>query len=116
MSNFPSEKIIIRFFFTLPPDIKTEVSDNVKYLKKLCVDGLHERYQVSYEQEDDRLEVESLPKELSERLDYELSVIGKTGFNDYFLIVADFMNGHANRVFRSVLGVVLVQDALLLMS
>ena len=33
-----------------------------------------------------------MEKELSERLDYELGVIGKTGFNDYFLIVADFMN------------------------
>ena len=30
-------------------------------------------------------------KELSERLDYELGIIAKTGFNDYFLIVADFM-------------------------
>ena len=29
--------------------------------------------------------------EISERLDYELSIIAKTGFNDYFLIVADFM-------------------------
>ncbi|MEL0005233.1 MAG: DNA polymerase III subunit alpha, partial [Opitutales bacterium] len=78
--------------FTLPPEIKSEVSDNVQYLKRLCVDGLQERYQVSYEEEDGRAEDSSLPKELSERLDYELGVIGKTGFNDYFLIVADFMN------------------------
>jgi len=31
-------------------------------------------------------------KEVSERLEYELSVIGKTGFGSYFLIVQDFVN------------------------
>jgi DNA polymerase-3 subunit alpha len=78
--------------FTLPPEIKTEVSDNVEYLKKLCMEGLQRRYEVGYEDVDDRKEENPLAKELSERLDYELGVIGKTGFNDYFLIVADFMN------------------------
>jgi len=78
--------------FTLPPEIKTEVSDNVEYLKKLCIDGIQERYEVKYLTESARGEDESLVNELSVRLDYELGVIGKTGFNDYFLIVADFMN------------------------
>ncbi len=78
--------------FTLPPEIKTEVDDNVEYLKKLCIEGLTSRYQVEYEVSDNRSDDKSLAKELSERLDYELGVIGKTGFNDYFLIVADFMN------------------------
>jgi DNA polymerase-3 subunit alpha len=77
--------------FTLPPEIKTEVKDNVEYLQKLCIEGLHKRYEVAYQSPEGRSEENSRAKELSERLDYELGVIGKTGFNDYFLIVADFM-------------------------
>jgi DNA polymerase-3 subunit alpha len=78
--------------FTLPPEIKTTVSDNVEYLKNLCIEGLQERYDETYQPEDQRGEDTSEKvKELSERIDYELSVITKTGFNDYFLIVADFM-------------------------
>lgn len=78
--------------FTLPPEIKTEVSDNVQYLSNLCIEGLKKRYQVDYQPKDERVEDDTLENELSQRLDYELGVIGKTGFNDYFLIVADFMN------------------------
>ncbi|HAF58650.1 MAG TPA: DNA polymerase III subunit alpha, partial [Opitutae bacterium] len=78
--------------FTMPPEIRTEVKDNVQYLKNLCVEGLQTRYEVAYQEEGDREPGESLVNELSVRLDYELGVIGKTGFNDYFLIVADFMN------------------------
>ena len=49
------------------------------YLNKLCDDGLRERYPDNFE-------------ELRERLDYELSVINKMGYVDYFLIVWDFIN------------------------
>ena len=78
--------------FTLPPEIKTTVADNVEYLKKLCIEGLQERYDETYQSEDERGgDTDEKVKELSERIDYELSVITKTGFNDYFLIVADFM-------------------------
>jgi DNA polymerase-3 subunit alpha len=78
--------------FTLPPEIKTEVADNIEYLKNLCVDGLKKRYDATYLAEDQRDdETDEKTRELSERIDYELSVIAKTGFNDYFLIVADFM-------------------------
>jgi len=76
--------------FTLPPEIRTAVADNVEYLKRLCEEGLLERYEVAYLEEGDRTD-DSPARGLSERLDYELGVIGKTGFNDYFLIVADFM-------------------------
>ncbi|WP_165997083.1 DNA polymerase III subunit alpha [Bacillus sp. Cs-700] len=48
------------------------------YLKKICFDNLSERY--SYQDE-----------RVTERLEYELSIINKMGFNDYFLIVWDFM-------------------------
>ena len=78
--------------FTLPPEIKTEVKDNLEYLKNLCIEGLQTRYEIEYQELSLREEGDPLSKELSERLDYELGVIGKTGFNDYFLIVADFMH------------------------
>lgn len=49
------------------------------YLNKLCFDGLHERYP-----NDDG--------ELAKKLEYELDVINKMGYVDYFLIVWDFIN------------------------
>lgn len=48
------------------------------YLRELCESGLKERYPSEYEK-------------LRPRLDYELSVISKMGFTDYFLIVSDFI-------------------------
>ena len=53
--------------------------DSWTYLNKLCHEGLVERYPEKHE--------ELLPK-----LDYELSVIQKMGYVDYFLIVWDFIN------------------------
>ena len=53
--------------------------DSWTYLNKLCHEGLVRRYPDKHE--------ELLPK-----LDYELSVIKKMGYVDYFLIVWDFIN------------------------
>ncbi|MCI5872977.1 MAG: DNA polymerase III subunit alpha [Clostridiales bacterium] len=53
--------------------------DSWTYLNKLCHEGLVRRYPDNHE--------ELLPK-----LDYELSVIQKMGYVDYFLIVWDFIN------------------------
>ena len=50
-----------------------------EYLEMLCRKGLKKRY-------------ETITPELSERLDYELSVIKSMGFVDYFLIVWDFIH------------------------
>ena len=50
-----------------------------EYLNKLCREGLEKRY-------------ENITEELIERLNYELSVINKMGFVDYFLIVWDFIH------------------------
>ena len=76
----------------MPPEIKSEVSDNDAYLKHQCIEGMQERYSVEYVAENGRNDdSDEKVKELSERLDYELGIIAKTGFNDYFLIVADFM-------------------------
>ncbi|MBO93613.1 MAG: DNA polymerase III subunit alpha [Opitutales bacterium] len=80
--------------FPLPAEISSKFSDNADYLQRLCLDGLQERYGLDYLGADDRREgdEETLKAcELAERIDYELSVIDKAGFNDYFLIVADFI-------------------------
>jgi DNA polymerase-3 subunit alpha len=53
-----------------------------EYFRELCWRGLHERY-------GQRAEAD---RDLRERLEYELSVIEKTGFVSYFLIVWDFIN------------------------
>ncbi|MBZ9572198.1 DNA polymerase III subunit alpha [Patescibacteria group bacterium] len=51
-----------------------------KYLEKLCFQGLKKRYG------------QSPKKKVLDRLNYELSIIEKTGFASYFLIVQDFVN------------------------
>lgn len=51
-----------------------------EYLKKLCIDGLR------------RIFGQSVGKVYVERLKYELSVIEKMGFCNYFLVVWDYVN------------------------
>ena len=58
--------------------------DSWTYLNKLCHDGLERRYAAS-----------KTPEELEKirtQLDYELGVIKRMGYVDYFLIVWDFIN------------------------
>jgi DNA polymerase III subunit alpha len=74
--------------YPLPPEIKT---DRAGYLKDLCIEGLKRRYGVDYHAADSAPDRE-LAKTLTERLDYELSIIGRTGFVDYFLVVWDFIH------------------------
>jgi len=57
------------------------------YLNHLCYTGLHERYG-----EDENQPAGNTGQTLKERLDYELSVIKRMGYVDYFLIVWDFIN------------------------
>ncbi len=57
------------------PDGMTDES----YLRKLCKERLNDRYV-------------TVTKLETERLDYELSVIQKMGYDSYFLIVWDFIN------------------------
>lgn len=49
-----------------------------EYLRKLCSEGLHKRY-------------DNVTEDLEQRLEYELSVIEQMGYVDYFLIVWDFI-------------------------
>ena len=53
-----------------------------EYLRRLCFEGLEERY--------GKEKAESDP-ELKERLEYEISTINELGFASYFLITADFI-------------------------
>lgn len=71
----------IEFGHTKLPHFEVpEGYDSWSYLNKLCQDGLAEHYS--------KEEAESL----QERLEYELGVIRKMGYVDYFLIVWDFIN------------------------
>ncbi len=63
--------------FIIPDNPKKLTLD--QYLEKLTNEGLKKRYQ-------------KITDDISERAKYELSVITKMGFADYFLIVADFIS------------------------
>ena len=60
--------------YSLPADYK----EPQKYLRDLCYSGLKKKYT-------------QITKDLVNRMDYELSVINTMGYNDYFLIVWDFI-------------------------
>ena len=59
--------------FPVPEDFTNE-----EYFRKLCMEGFRERYQ-------------NPPSEYLERLEYEISVISKMGYVNYYLIVWDFI-------------------------
>ncbi len=54
--------------------------DHFEYFKKKCTEGMY------------RIYGQNPDKAVTERLDYELSVINRMGYVDYYLIVADFVN------------------------
>jgi DNA polymerase-3 subunit alpha len=74
--------------YPLPPEVN---ADRAGYLKELCVAGLQRRYGVDYAQPGQARDA-ALARTLVERLDYELSIINRTGFVDYFLVVWDFIH------------------------
>ncbi|MBU0706908.1 DNA polymerase III subunit alpha [Patescibacteria group bacterium] len=59
-----------------------------EYLKELCIGGLNKRYQIA----DHKKLINNKERKVIERMNFELSVIEKTGFASYFLIVQDFIN------------------------
>ncbi|MDR2519711.1 MAG: DNA polymerase III subunit alpha [Eubacteriaceae bacterium] len=64
--------------YHLPRYNLPEGASSSAYLKELCLAGMRKKYS-------------SETPELAERLEFELSVIDSMGFNDYFLIVWDFI-------------------------
>ena len=69
----------IQKYKDLLPIYETE-EDTYTYLKKECLKGLKKIFGAY------------APKAYAIRLKYELEVINKMGFNNYFLIVADYIN------------------------
>ena len=67
----------------LPEFTAPEGKTNQQYLRELCRQGLEERYA---DQQDADMAA------LKERMEYELSIIEKMGYVEYFLIVWDFIN------------------------
>ena len=73
------------------------------FLDKLVFRGLVTRYADKTNQEAEKLSAAQcrklLSKEIIERIDYELGVVDKMGYNGYFLIVQDFINwGKSQRI------------------
>ena len=61
-------------------DVPKEYETHLDYFKDLCYKGIKNRYG------------ENPEKEIMSRLEYEISVIDKMGYVDYFLIVWDYIN------------------------
>ena len=64
--------------YHLPSFPVPEGYTNEEYFRKLCADGFAERYP-------------NAPQEYQERLEYEISVISRMGYVNYYLIVWDFI-------------------------
>ncbi len=64
--------------YHLPEFRAPDGSDSLTYFRRICNEGFAERYPQA-------------PAEYRQRLDYEMGVIEKMGYVDYFLIVADFI-------------------------
>jgi DNA polymerase-3 subunit alpha len=93
--------------YPIPDDFKVSGKHAKKrdryYLRHLCEQGMMKRYGIEYKCDDSREEGDMLESPLNDptlplevrakaRLEYELSVIEKMGFESYFLIVQDFLN------------------------
>ena len=61
-------------------DVPKEYKTHLDYFEKLCNDGLIERYG------------KNPSDEIKKRLEYEISIIDKMGYVDYFLIVWDYIH------------------------
>ncbi|MBR6613851.1 MAG: DNA polymerase III subunit alpha, partial [Clostridia bacterium] len=77
-----AERCNVEFIFghTILPNF--DIPDGIShydFFRNFCYEGMKKRYK------------EDMHEKVSERLEYELSVIEKMGFIDYFLIVSDFI-------------------------
>ncbi|MBR4864310.1 MAG: DNA polymerase III subunit alpha [Oscillospiraceae bacterium] len=76
-----AERCNVEFVFNqyhLPSFPVPEGYTNEEYFRKLCMDGFRERY-------------ENPPESYMERLEYEIGVISRMGYVNYYLIVWDFI-------------------------
>jgi len=79
-----ADKCNVEFEFghTILPnyDVPEGFATHYDYLEKLCLEGLKKRYG------------NDIPKEYIDRANYELSIIKKMGYVDYYLIVWDYIH------------------------
>jgi len=61
-------------------DVPEEFETHEAYFRKLCMDGIKERYG------------ENPSQEIIDRVEYEMGIISKMGYVDYYLIVWDFIH------------------------
>ena len=81
-TNIIAERCNVNLEFNKYKLPKYKIDGNLnafEYLKSMCEKNIYLRYK-------------NVDKKLKDRLDYELDVINKMGFADYFLIVWDFIN------------------------
>ena len=81
-----AERCNVEFTFGtyhLPEYLPPDGSDSLTYFRKLCFEGFAERYP-------------DAPEEYRQRLAYEMGVIERMGYVDYYLIVADFIRWAKN--------------------
>ena len=72
------------FGHTILPEFKIDENiSHLEYFKNRCYEGIKKRYDVNDEEK---------IKQVKQRLEYEIGIIDKMGFVDYFLIVADFIS------------------------
>ena len=74
--------VTLQFGKTILPEFK--IDENIshrEYFIRMCKKGIDEKYKDS-----------ELKKEAEKRMNYEIEVIDKMGYIDYFLIVQDFVN------------------------
>ena len=86
-----ADKCNVEFEFgnTILPnyDVPPEFETHYDFFKKICDDGIKSRYG------------ENITDEILQRAEYEISVIKKMGYVDYFLIVWDFIHyAKSNRI------------------
>ena len=77
-----AERCNVEFEFgniKLPKFTIEGVSDNQQYFREMCREGMFEKYGADP------------PQNVVERMEYELDVITKMGYTDYYLIVWDFI-------------------------
>lgn len=72
-----------------PVYISESIESQKSQLRNICLGNLYEKYNFKYE---NPKEFSSDKKNIINRLDYELDVIDKNGFTNYFLILYDIAN------------------------
>ena len=68
----------------------TKYTDHFEYLHDICLDGIEKRYK--FNPRKDAAEFSELEKTIVDRMEFELSIIKRMGFNSYFLVVWDFID------------------------